>query len=345
MNVKKCWFVGAVAALCLSANAAIAETVTVRYSNWMPANYFAWTDVLLPYFEEIEQVTEGRVQIEVLPKVVGTAASQYDVVRDGLADMVWFTAGFTPGRFPVVEMADMPLLSNAASIHAPIYDRLYREHMAPLGEFKEVEVLTIFPISPSQVFTRKPITSPADFSGIKLRSPGTTVTEGLELLDGVPINKTPQEAYEMISTGVIDGQVTPASTIVGMNLRDLTNHAYLLPGGLSNAICMVLINPDKWQEISEKDRAAIIAISQNVLAAKFGAAWEAADREAVEVLRADPDYTVVEATPEHVAELRKKFAPLEQAWVERAKQAGLADPEKLLATYRQELEAAAKAKD
>jgi TRAP-type transport system periplasmic protein len=343
MNVTRVGLFGAVLGMCMSASAAWAETVVLKYSNWMPATYFAWTDVLLPYFAEIEKVTEGRVKVEVLPKVVASAASQFDVVRDGLADMAWFTAGFTPGRFPVAEMADMPLLSNSATIHAPVYDRVYREHMAPMNEFAGVEVLTIFPISPSQVFTRnKPINAPADFSGLKLRSPGTTVTEALSLLGGVPINKTPQEAYEMISTGAIDGQVTPASTVVGMNLQDLTTTAYLLPGGLSNAICMVLINPDKWQSISEADRAAITAISRDVLAARFGTAWEEEDRKSIEVLRANPAYTVVDAAPEHVEELREKFAPLQKAWADRARKAGLDEPEALLDLYRAELEKAAR---
>lgn len=339
--LKKLGLIGAVVGLCIQATTAMADTLTLKYSNWMPPTYFAWTDVLQPYFAEIEKVTEGRVKIEVLPKVVGNAAGQFDVVRDGLADMAWFTAGFTPGRFPVLEMGDMPLISNDAGIHAPIYDRIYREHIEKLGEMKEVEVLTIFPISPSQVFTRnRPLGSAADFAGIKLRSPGTTVTEALKLLGGVPINKTPQEAFELISTGAIDGQVTPASTVVGMNLKDLTNGAYLLPGGLSNAICMVLINPEKWAQISEKDREAISAISRDVLAEKLGKAWADADRKAIEELRASPDYTVTEASPEDVESLRKTFQPIVQAWVDRAKEAGLADPEALLERYRAEVKAA-----
>ncbi|MDR5651490.1 TRAP transporter substrate-binding protein [Ruixingdingia sedimenti] len=338
MMLKKLGVVGALAGVCFTAASAMAETVTIKYSNWMPANYFAWTDVIQPWFAEIEQVTEGRVKIDILPKVVGTAASQFDVVRDGLADMAWFTAGFTPGRFPVSEFADLPLVSNSASIHAPIYDRVYRKHLADFNEYEGTQVLTIFPISPSQMFIRgKTVKTLEDLRGLKFRSPGNTVIAAVELLGGVPITKAPTEAYEMLSSGAIDGQITPGSSVVGFNQVDLTDSAYLLPGGLSNAICMILINDAVWARISEADRAAIQAISQDKLAAKFGAAWENKDKEALEVLSANPKYTIVEATDEDVAKLREILKPLEEAWVKRAKEKGFANPEAILADYRAQL--------
>lgn len=322
-------------AMVACAGVASAQTVTIRYSNWMPPTYFALTDVIKPWFEEIEKVTEGRVKVEILPKVVGSVAAQFDVTRDGLADMAWITAGFTQGRFPSTEFGELPLLSSDAAVHAPVFDRMYRKHLQPLNEFAGVEVMTIFPFTPLQIFTRKKsVNQPNDMVGLKLRSPMNATTEALKILGSVPVHKTPAEAYELLSTGAIDGQLTLISSVVGFNQKELTDHAFLLPGGLANSVVLIGMNQAKWNSISEKDRKAIMAISADKLAAKFGQAWTKADTAGLEVLRKS-GYTIKEATPDQIIQFKKLMQPIEEGWIKKAKAAKLADPQAVLSEYRQ----------
>ena len=65
---------------------AAAQTV-IRYSPWLPAKHAVHEGLIRPWIKEVERVTERRVTVEFLPKAVGTPATQFDVVRDGLADM------------------------------------------------------------------------------------------------------------------------------------------------------------------------------------------------------------------------------------------------------------------
>lgn len=310
------------------------QTVTIRYSNWLPPKFFLWEQVLQPWMAEIEKVTEGRVKVEVLPKVVGTTASQFDVVRDGLADMSFLVSSYTPGRFVLTEFGELPLLSSDAKTIAPLFDGLYRKHLAQYNEFKGVEILSIVTISPSQVFTRtKQVKSLDDFKGLKMRSPTSGTTAFLEMVGGVPINKASTEAFEMLSTGAIDGQLTQANTVVGFNQVELTKHALLLPGGVSNAVNIVAINSGKWAEISAQDQKSIMDISAGKLAGSWGAAYSKAEDDANEALKT-AGYTVEDASPELLAQLRDLVKPIEQAWVERAKAKGMTNPEEVLAEYR-----------
>ena len=80
-------------ALSFSASGSHAEPIILRYSNWLPLNYPLNTGVMIPWIEAVEKVTEGRVKIEMTPKVVGTVPGQYDVVADGLADISLFLPG------------------------------------------------------------------------------------------------------------------------------------------------------------------------------------------------------------------------------------------------------------
>src|SRR5688572_17690140 len=105
MIISRICSFGVAVGVSLAATTAFAQT-TIKYSNWLPVTHFIHKDVMVPWFAEIEKVTAGRVKIEVLPKVVGTAASQFDVVRDGLADVGYVIPGYTPGRFTVTEVGE-----------------------------------------------------------------------------------------------------------------------------------------------------------------------------------------------------------------------------------------------
>jgi TRAP-type C4-dicarboxylate transport system substrate-binding protein len=337
MLLKMLAGVALAAGLSLSATAAFAETVTIRYSNWLPANFFLWDDVVHPWLKEIEQVTEGRVKVEVSPKVVGTVSAQYDVVRDGLADLSWMVAGYTPGRFPMIELGDLPLIGPDAAVLAPAFDRTYRARIARHGVFEGVEPLSLLVITPLQVVTKgKPVASVDGLAGLKLRSSSVTLTEVLKLVGAVPILKSAAEAYEMLATGTIDGQVTNLNTIPGFNQLDLMDGVYHVPGGLANSVIVMGLNADKWAEISEQDREAIMAISGEVFARKVGEAYDKADKLALEKMRA-ANYRIAEASDEQIAELKVRLKPLEDAWIARARAAGLADAQEVLDAYKAEV--------
>ena len=80
----------AAAAVTLLSFGANAADITLRYSNWLPAGYHLTDQVMKPWMEDVERVTEGRVKVEILPKVVGTVPGQYDAAADGLADVTLF---------------------------------------------------------------------------------------------------------------------------------------------------------------------------------------------------------------------------------------------------------------
>lgn len=334
---------GALAAALILANAstAFAQEVRLRYSSWLPDQHHVNQNAMYPWFKEIESVTEGRVTVEILPKVVGTAASQFDVVRDGLADVSFIVSGYTPGRFPLAEMAELSFLGDDQRIFAPIFNTLYNEHFKQFGEYDGVELMTVFSNSPGNIMTtRKPIGSVADMRGVKLRSSGPYTTALLEAVGAIPILNSSNEAFEMLSTGVIDGSLAQRETVQNMNLLDMVGHYTIIPGGLFSAGLAVIINPDRWQQISEADRAAIMAVSQEKLAAAMGKSFYDADMASEAAMRERPATSITVASPEFVAELREVVKPLEEEWAGRARAKGVEDPLAVLEALRTAVAAA-----
>ena len=148
-----------------------AQTTVLRYSNWLPAGQAMRVEVIEPWIAEIEKVTQGRVKVDTAPKVVGTVPAQFDVARDGQADLVVFIPGYTPNRFDILEVLQLPFMSDNPEAFAPVADHFYRKHLATYNEFKGVHALSVFVVSPGQLFNAKrPLRTLADFKGLKIRA-------------------------------------------------------------------------------------------------------------------------------------------------------------------------------
>jgi TRAP-type C4-dicarboxylate transport system substrate-binding protein len=345
MQMVKKWTARALAGLCFTLVAATAQAqVVLKYSSWLPPNHWLNTNGMLPWIAEVEKATQGRVKIEMLPKTVGTAPSQFDVVRDGLADVSLIVTGYTPGRFELAEMGELPFLGEDPTIMSPTFDRIYRKHFASAGEFKGVEVLSIFTIAPGHIFTAKrQIRTLDDMKGLKLRSASATGTRALTLLGAVPILKSSTEAFEMLSTGQIDGSLMLQETVKSTNSVGLLHYGLLVPGGLFNSSLAVIANSDKWKQIPAADQRLVMQVSAEHLAANIGKAYADADQAAVDAMK-EAKYVIERANPTLDAAFRKSMAPIEDEWIAKAKKKGVADPAAALKEFRSEVEKQANAR-
>ncbi len=313
-----------------------AQTV-LKVSNWIPMQHSYNTEVVIPWAAQIEKATQGRVKLEILPKVVGTPGTQYEVVRDGLADIVTVVPGYSPGRFDVFGLGELPMASADPVVGAPAYFNFYEKHLAPLNLFKGTHVLSAFTTSPGQIFTsKKPVTSMADFSGLKLRSPVTTTVDSIKAVGAVPMQKPSTELYELLSGGVLDGTLAGPDQVNGMRLGEVTRHLTVVPGGFYSSVMVVLINEDVWKKISDADRKSIQAISGKPFAERIGVVFSKSVADGVTAFKAKGG-TVTEASPAMVAEMKKAFEPMEKAMFDKARKVGLANPEAALAELKAEI--------
>jgi len=162
-------------------------------------------------------------------------------------------------------------------------------------------------------------------------------------MGAVPILKSSTEAFEMLSTGVIDGSLMLQETVKSTNAIGLLRYGLLVPGGLFNSSLAVVVNSDKWKSIPAADQRAIMAVSADRLAAAMGKAYAAADQASIDAMK-DARYVLERANPALAADFRKAMAPIEQEWIAKAKKKGIADPAAALAEFRTQVEKQAGAK-
>lgn len=327
--------VAAGALLLLGVAGASAQT-TLTMSSWVPPSHPLTRDVLGGWAAAVEKATQGRVKFQMLPKHPSAAPGTFDAVRDGLVDVSYVTASYTPARHPLPLVAELPGNGATAEINSVAFSRVHWKYLQAANEYKGVKLLGVFTHGPGQMFTvKKPVNSAADLAGMKIRSGGGISEASAKALGASPLVKPAPESYELLSSGVADGTFFPSESIKSFNLDKVVKYATLFPGGFYSSSFGFFMNEDKWNKLSKADQDAITSVSGEALARLAGKAWDAADKIGIESLKA-AGATVVDASPAFVAEVRSRTEPLVQEWIKSANAKGV-DGAKVVAEFREEL--------
>lgn len=322
-------------------NASAQTTLTM--SSWVPPSHSLTRDVLVAWSLEVEKATSGRVKFQMLPKHPTAPPGTFDGVRDGLMDVSFVTASYTPARHPLPLMAELPGAGATAEINSVAFSRIHWKHFQAVNEYKGVKLLGVFTHGPGQMFTvKKQVASVADLAGMKIRSGGGISEAAAKALGASPLVKPAPESYELLSSGVADGTFFPSESIKSFNLDKVVKYATFFPGGFYTSSFGFFMNEDKWKKLSKQDQDAVMSVSGEHLARLAGRSWDAADRGGLEALKA-ANVTMLDASPAFVADVRKRTEPLVQEWIKSATTKGI-DGSKVWAEYQEELKKVAAGK-
>ena len=314
-----------------------AAQTTLTMSSWVGPNHPLTRDVLGGWAAAVDKATQGRVKLQMLPKHPSAAPGTFDAVRDGLVDVSYVTASYTPARHPLPLLAELPGAGATAEINSVAFSRIHWKYLQQANEYKGVKLLGVFTHGPGQMFTvKKAVTSVADLAGMKIRSGGGISEASAKALGASPLVKPAPESYELLSSGVADGTFFPSESIKSFNLDKVVKYATFFPGGFYSSSFGFFMNEEKWNNLSKQDQDAILSVSGEALARLAGQAWDAADKGGIEAMRA-ANVSITEASPAFVADVRKRTEPLVQEWIKSANAKGV-DGAKAYAEFHQELD-------
>ena len=97
-NVKTVMLVALIAGVAAVTQPAQAQTTTLTMSSWVSPQHHLTANVLQGWATEVEKATNGRVKFTMLPKHPSAPPGTFDAVRDGLVDLSYVTASYTPAR-------------------------------------------------------------------------------------------------------------------------------------------------------------------------------------------------------------------------------------------------------
>jgi len=332
----------ALAALAASAFGATAQAqAPLTYSSWVPPTHHL-TIWQANWAADVEKATGGRVKFQGLPKAPAAPPGTFDAVRDGLVDLSYVTASYTPARHILPLMAELPGAGETAEINSVAYSRIHWKYFQKVGEYKGVKLLAVWTHGPGQMFTKKQIHSLNDFQNLKIRTGGGISAEVITALGGSPFFKPAPESYELLNSGVADGVFFPLESIVSFKLDKVIGQGTIFPGGLYSSSFGFFINEDKWNKLARQDQAIIEKYAGEYAARSNGQSWDKADQLGLNALKA-AGARIVTADPAMRAEAQKRSGPIIEDWIKKASAKGV-DAKAILAEFHAELKKVAAGK-
>jgi TRAP-type transport system periplasmic protein len=325
----------ALAAVAAGALACPAQAqTTLTYSTWVPLQHHIsvwqanWT-------AEAEKATGGRVKFQALPKHPSAAPGTIDAVRDGLVDLSFVTASYTPARHVLPMLPELPGAADTALVNSVAYSRIHWKHFQKIGEYKGVKLLGVFTHGPGQMFTKKPVAKIDDIRGLKIRTGGGVAEQVANSLGASAFVKPAPESYELLKSGVADGVFFPMESIISFKLETVLEQATLFPGGMYSSAFGFFMNQDKWNKLPKQDQEALEKVAYEHVARTAGKSWDDADQRGLDVLKKS-GVKIVQADRALMGEVQKRSAPIVDDWIKKATAKGV-DGKAVLEEFRAEI--------
>lgn len=239
---------GGVAAGAMLATGALAQEVTLKLHQFLPAQANVPKLVLDVWADRIEAASDGRIKIDRFPSMQlgGTPPGLLDQSIDGVADIVWTVVGYTPGRFPTTEVFELPFMVEDARAASCAYWKMFEEHMED-GEFAASKILGTWVHGPGMFHTADPVETPADLQGMKIRGGSRLVNELLTLSGATPVGMPVPAVSEGLSKGVIDGTTIPWEVTAALKVPELVeNHTEFEGPALYTLTFVLAMNKEKF---------------------------------------------------------------------------------------------------
>lgn len=297
---------------------ATAQEITLKVHHFWPPGAMPPSTLLVPWCDRIAKDSGNRLKCQIYPAMqLGGAPPQLiDQVKDGVADIVWTLPGYTAGRFPLMEVFELPFMSASAEATSQAAWEYFDKHARK--EFPGIQMLVVNVHDNGFVHTReRQVKTMADFKGLKVRAPTRQTNKLLGALGATPVAMPLPALADALSKGVVDGYLLPWEVIPSIKAHELTKyHSETDPKSraLYTAVFTLAMNQAKYDSLPPDLRKVIDANSGAAAAKAFGRQWDASAPPARK-LAADRGNTFYVIPASELANWEKATANLDDDWV------------------------------
>lgn len=280
---------GAVRGATAAAVALLVSTTPALAENWRGWNIhvegYPNTVAMDQFAAEVTEKTEGRLKLETFHAgVLGSQPDAIEQTRAGALDFANFNLGPMGPIIPTTNVLSLPFVFKGVDhmhrvmdgdVGKIFADAMAAEGLVPVGWFD----------SGSRSFynSKRPIMSPADVAGLKLRVMNNDLF--VNMVAQLGGNATPMafgEVYQSLKTGVIDGAENNYPSYESTGHFEVAGY-YSITDHLIIPECLC-ISRAAWDKLSDEDKAIVREAGANAAATQrdLWAEREKASRAKVE---------------------------------------------------------------
>lgn len=321
-----------IALLAHGSASAQSKPVELRFAHWVPATHILVKSALEPWAKSVETASKGSIKVVLYPaQQLGKAVDHYDMARTGVADLAWVSPGYQPGRFPIFSVADIPMLINNGVGGSQAVDAWYRGYADK--EMKDIH-FCLAHVHIGSIHSRKPVRSPADLKGLKVRPSSGAVAQTMTVLGATNVQLSAVDARDAIDRGLADMLTFPWSALVNFGIDKATKFHIDMPFNTGNFVWAM--NKRWYSSLDASQKAVIDSHCSNEWALKAGGDYAKAEDAGREQLLKNQGHTFIKLEASEIDAWKKAVEPVTKAWAQDIQKIG-ENPDEVLSKLKQEL--------
>lgn len=325
-------FAAALFAAGLASSQAAAQDVKWVYLTILPHTH-PMVAPLVESFDRIKERSGGKfvIQASRFSETPHKPANGMTVLRDGLADMAEWYAGYVTNTYPLLAAAELPYILPTYQPTDEGIEAFKRAWAAPsvkkaldetMAKFK-VRVAVRTYLEPINLWTTTKVEDPTNLDGFKIRANTPEMAQAIDALGGSAQFMPITDVYPAAQRNVINGVYTSANAIASLKIDEVVKHGLVANAQwVSGGYLVRNASYDKLTPELKKIFDEEMAATEKYL----GDFTAKADAEGLALLQSR-GVNLTTVTPEQYAAMRK--AAEEKVWSAWKERAG-ADGDKVL---------------
>jgi TRAP-type C4-dicarboxylate transport system substrate-binding protein len=265
-----------------AARPAAADVIKLKFANYMPIAH-SNSIVMNKFVEEVNKKLAGRVEITIYPAgTLLTAPKMAAGVASGIADIGLSHCSYSRGRFPVMELTELPLGASSSFILTHAINDFYNKFKPK--EWDRYHPLMFGASSPSTIQTlSKPVRTLEDLEGLKIRGTGRS-GEIVKALGAITTPVEMMDMYESLRRGVIDGNMGPYEQLKSFRTGEVMKYHSVAWQAGSGYTFYVAVNKKKWNSLPADVRQIIDETAKTYIE-PWGIGYNRVDLEGLEFFK------------------------------------------------------------
>jgi TRAP-type C4-dicarboxylate transport system substrate-binding protein len=229
---------------------------------------------------------------------------------------------YTPGRFPVTEVCDLPLGYTSGWVSNMVVNDFYNKFKPE--EFDKVKVLWMHASTPNVIISTKPVRTLEDLKGLTIRGPGR-VGDTVKAMGASPAPMPIMEVYDGLSKGVIQGVNTPYETLRTFRFAEVAKYV-TTSWQVGNIYTFYVIMNKKSYEKLPPDLKEILDELSGEYKERFALMWNSIDFAGRDFAK-EKGVELIELSDDQVAKWKSVTAPVIDSYIKDMTSKGYTESE------------------
>jgi TRAP-type C4-dicarboxylate transport system substrate-binding protein len=311
------------------------EVITIRYASMDAETSWSAQHSTIPWAQDVERVTNGRVKVEVYwSNTLCAPMDVWESVKSGVADAGDMAMPFWPGLAPLSDVISLPFLGiDTAAQGSAVFWKLYEQYPSIRDEFKDIHFMFVAVSAPAVLITaEKQVKTVEDMKGMKVRVTGGPPTTYLESLGASGMLVPMVDVYTNLQKGVIDGVLASWTSVQSMSFYEVTEYVTNIP--VYSTYCVRGMNLDFWNKLPPDIQDALNSINGFDRSVLYGKTQFDDHTAVVKSELKDLGHEMIEYTPSEseMAKWQEAATPIWQEWLKDMEAAGHPEAQEILDT-------------